>query len=203
MNCSFAGMNFLGHAYLSFNSRDIIIGNMISDFVKGRAQFGFSGNIHTGIKLHRDIDTFTDDHPATKKAKEIFRSHYRLYSGALMDIVYDHYLATDENLFTELTLKEFTNGIYQVLEQRIDELPFYFRQAFTYMKTEDWLFHYRTREGIRKSMAGMVRRSKFLTESHTAFQLFNEHYDFLKDCYQEFFPDVKQYAKERLQQLNA
>jgi acyl carrier protein phosphodiesterase len=30
------------------------------------------------------IDTFTDEHPATKEAKEFFRPHYRLYSGHLL-----------------------------------------------------------------------------------------------------------------------
>jgi hypothetical protein len=29
-------MNYLAHAYLSFNEPDILVGNLISDFVKGK-----------------------------------------------------------------------------------------------------------------------------------------------------------------------
>src|SRR5690349_9308251 len=99
MNCSFAGMNYLGHAYLSFNSPPILVGNMISDFVKGAGKFSFSGNIQKGITLHRQIDDFTDSHPATKEAMKIFRPQYRLYSGPIMDILYDYFLANDPDLF--------------------------------------------------------------------------------------------------------
>ena len=62
-------MNYLAHAYLSFNEPEILVGNMISDFVKGKKRFDFSENIQKGIMLHRNIDTFTDEHEVTKKAK--------------------------------------------------------------------------------------------------------------------------------------
>src|SRR5678816_1567442 len=97
MNCSFAGMNYLGHAYLSFDSRPILVGNMISDFVKGKEQFVFSGKVQQGILLHRQIDQFTDTHPAIRKAMEIFRPYYRLYSAPIMDILLDHFLANDQS----------------------------------------------------------------------------------------------------------
>jgi acyl carrier protein phosphodiesterase len=34
-------MNYLAHAYLSFNDPEILVGNMISDFVKGKKKFDF------------------------------------------------------------------------------------------------------------------------------------------------------------------
>src|SRR3982750_1233909 len=98
-------MNFLAHAYLSFNDPQILAGNMISDFVKGRDKFSFSGKIQQGIALHREIDQFTDVHPATQKAKSIFRPSYRLYSGAIMDVLYDHFLANDASVFDDDSLK--------------------------------------------------------------------------------------------------
>ena len=74
---------------------------MISDFVKGRKKYDYPQEIQHGILLHREIDNFTDTHPATKTAKEIFRPAYRLYAGSFIDVVYDHFLALDENEFTE------------------------------------------------------------------------------------------------------
>ena len=201
MNCSFVGMNYLAHAYLSFNDPEILVGNMISDFIKGRAKLSFSGKILTGINLHRSIDGFTDDHPATRKAMEFFRPAYRLYSGPIMDILYDHFLATDESIFPEPVLKSFTQTTYQRLQDQSAHLPNRFLTVFAWMQMEDWLYHYRTKEGIRKTLAGLVRRASFLSESQTAYNLFNEHYVALRACYEEFFPDVKEYAKDRLEEL--
>ena len=94
-------MNYLAHAYLSFGNSNILVGNMISDYVKGKTQFDYPPEIQAGIKLHRAIDDFTDTHEATKNVKEIFKKDYRLYAGAFADVVYDYFLANDKNEFAD------------------------------------------------------------------------------------------------------
>ncbi len=202
MNCIFIGMNYLAHAYLSYNKPFILVGNMISDFVKGRQKLGYAVNVQKGIELHRAIDSFTDSHPATAKAKEFFRPHYRLYSGPMVDIVYDHFLATDKTIFSDATLLQFTKNVYQTLEEEAVHLPPHFITVLTYMKTENWLYHYRTPEGIQKSLRGLVRRASFINDSTQAYALFLSHYNELKACYKDFFPDVKQMAKQALEKLS-
>lgn len=201
MNCSFAGMNYLGHAYLSFDSPEILVGNMISDFVKGASKFSFSGTIQKGITLHRMIDQFTDDHFATKKAKEIFRPHYRLYSGAIMDVLYDHFIASDISVFTEISLKQFAERTYRQLEENCIHVPQRFRHVFFYMKTENWLYNYKYPQGMKKSLHGLVGRAAYLTESETAYHLFVENYEMLKEQYQLFFKDVKLFANQKFEAL--
>lgn len=196
-------MNYLAHAYLSFNEPSILVGNMISDFVKGSSKLGYPVSIQKGITLHRAIDEFTDSHAATAKAKTFFRPYYRLYSGPITDIVYDHFVATDKNLFTDETLLSFSERVYQTLEEEVVHLPQHFLHVLTYMKIENWLYNYRTKDGIQKSLRGLVRRASFIHDSSKAIEIFNEHYDELKECYEHFFPDVKQMAKQKLGELLA
>jgi acyl carrier protein phosphodiesterase len=136
-------MNFLAHAYLSFHHPQILIGNMISDFVKGKAQYSYPTNVQYGIKLHRAIDAFTDAHEATKTGKEIFRADYRLYSGAILDILYDYFLANDESIFDDQSLMRFTQSVYEILEENTFQLPSGFLIMLPYMKNENWLYHSR------------------------------------------------------------
>lgn len=194
-------MNFLAHAYLSFNHPQVLAGNMISDFVKGKTQYDYPAKIQTGIKLHRSIDAFTDAHWATKKAAEVFRKEYRLYSGPLVDIIYDHYLANDPSVFKGDELKNFSLNVYSALEAQSFYLPQRFLSVLPYMKEQNWLWNYRKKEGIEKSFGGLVRRSAFLSDHLTAFTLFNEHYAFLQECYNHFFKDVKNHAQKELAQL--
>jgi acyl carrier protein phosphodiesterase len=196
-------MNFLAHAYLSFQHPQILVGNMISDFVKGAAKNNYPNDIRQGIMLHREIDSFTDTHAATKKAKEVFRPHYRLYSGPIMDVIYDHFLANDKTLFPGEELRPFVQSVYTVLEENTALLPGRFVQMLFYMRLEDWLYHYKYERGIEKSLAGLIRRAAYVSESRTAFALFLEHYAVLQQCYDDFFPDVKQFAKQRFHELLA
>lgn len=188
-------MNYLAHAYLSFNHEEILIGNLISDFVKGKKKFNYTEGIQKGIVLHRAIDTFTDSHEVTKLAKNIFRPSYRLYSGAFVDVVYDHFLATDPNEFSEKTLEIFSENVYELLDKHINDLPEPFARMFPYMKLHNWLFNYRTNWGTEASFGGLVRRARYITESETAALLFEEHYRTLHECYKAFFPDLKSFAR--------
>lgn len=154
-----------------------------------------------GIALHRAIDLFTDSHMATREAKEVFRPHYRLYAGALVDVVYDHFLANDDNEFTASSLLSFSEATYTILDNYSQWLPERFAGMFHYMKMQNWLYHYRYIEGIRKSFGGLVRRAAYLSESKTAELLLEKHYQLLQECYRHFWVEIKPYAKNFLDQL--
>jgi len=187
-------MNYLAHAYLSFGHPDILAGNMISDFVKGRKKDDYPEPIRKGIRLHRAIDHFTDTHAAVKDAKTVFRKDYRLYSGAFVDIAFDHFLATDPDEFSDGTLKTFAEKTYDQLEPFLPVFPERFARMFPYMKTQDWLYNYQFPEGVEHSFGGLARRAAYITESHTAFLLFEKHHDLLQACYARFFPELKEFA---------
>ena len=113
--CKLIFVNYLAHAYLSFGDAEVLTGNMISDFVKGKKKFNYPERILGGINLHRAIDEFTDDHPVNKAVAKIFRPAYGLYSGALLDVVYDHFLAV-ELAGLPGTFEGYTHAIYRDLE---------------------------------------------------------------------------------------
>jgi len=188
-------MNYLAHAYLSFGDEQVLVGNLISDFVKGKKKFNYPEGIQRGITLHRAIDTYTDAHEVTKLAKDIFRPSYRLYSGAFMDVVYDHFLATDPDQFSEDTLNQFSKNTYEILERHSKFLPDRFAGMFPYMRSQNWLFNYRTIWGTESSFGGLVRRARYLQESQTACSLFEENYQTLQRYYKAFFPQLKSFAQ--------
>ena len=195
-------MNLLAHAYLSFNDVDILAGNMISDFVKGKKKFDYPLGIQKGIQLHRLIDSFTDAHPATARAKVFFRPTYRLYSGAFVDVVYDHFLALDKKQFESSGgLEKFTYRTYDLLDKKEVFFPLHFQHMFPYMKSQNWLYNYRLTEGMRKGFGGVVRRAAYLSESDTAYALFIEHYQEFSNCYDEFFPELKEFTLKSLSNL--
>ncbi len=194
-------MNYLAHAYLSFNNPGILAGNMISDFVKGKKKFDFSGTVQKGIMLHRMIDTFTDEHAAAKEAKKFLKPAVGLYSGAFIDVAYDHFLANDENEFTAASLKSFASGTYAALYAQENILPEKFRLMLPYMSSQDWLYNYKALSGTEKSFAGLARRAAYLQSSNEVFSLFQNHYPQLQECYRVFFPSVKKFAWHHFNEL--
>ncbi len=191
-------MNYLAHAYLSFNHPQVLLGNMISDFVKGKKKFDYPEGIQQGIALHRAIDIFTDDHPVTMKAKEYFRPAYRLYAGAFIDVVYDHFLAKQ---LQSSFLESFSKDVYHVIDQHYTILPEKFQRMFPYMKQENWLFNYQFEWGTEKSFWGLVRRAKYMNNEAAAIEIFHQYYDELQECFEEFFPGLEKFSREKFNSL--
>lgn len=194
-------MNYLAHAYLSFMNEEIMVGNLISDFVKGKKKFDYPELIQKGITLHRQIDTYTDEHAATKEAKQFFKPAVGLYAGAFVDVVYDHFVALDESLWKELHLNDFAEHVYQTLNTHYTILPEKFKQMLPYMKSQNWLYNYHQKWGIEKSFEGVARRAVYLNNSIAVYAAFQQHYSRLQLIAKEFIPDVKRFAALNLQQL--
>jgi acyl carrier protein phosphodiesterase len=217
-------MNYLAHAYLSFEITDITVGNMISDFVKGKQKLDYPVAIQHGITLHRAIDSFTDSHAVTRQAKSFFKGAYGLYAGPLVDVVYDHFLANDPLRFPETGQKEgatgpqapsaangeetggtglkaFAQKTYEQLSARQALMPERFGRLFHYMRAQDWLFNYRYKEGIFNAFAGLARRAAYMGSAEQADLLFEQYYTGLEACYTDFFPTLQDFALRTLQQL--
>lgn len=189
-------MNFLGHAYLSFGHPALLTGNMISDFVKGRAQYDFIPGIQKGIRLHRIIDERTDQDPAFREIRRLFHADFRRYAGAFADVCVDFFLARDETEFpTSDHLLTFSQETYAHLESHRHHLPAVFLPVLEGMKTNNWLFHYRETWGIQKSFHHIGRRARYLDDARPAMPVLERHHQELQALYREFFPRMKSEAR--------
>lgn len=199
-NRSFAAMNYLGHAYLSFGDTDILTGNMIADHVKGRlALADYPEGIRKGIELHRKIDAATDVHPATLRGKLLFREDYGLYSGPILDTLYDHFLASDPKIFSSAAaLQAFTEGTYAQLETNAAWFPARFATYFPFMKEQNWLYGYRALKGMERSLGGLHRRALHMPDPRKAYEIFVTNYYMLNQCYYELIDDIISFVKAEL-----
>jgi acyl carrier protein phosphodiesterase len=193
-------MNYLAHAYLSFGDSLILTGNMIGDHVKGqKALADVPEGIANGVRLHRKIDAFADEHPAVGRAKVWFREPYHLYAGPILDALWDHFLANDPACFTsEEALANFAQVSYAQLADTAEWHPETFASYFPYMREHNWLYNYRTMMGIRRSLGGLERRAKHIPPIEEAYNIFVGRYYQLAQCYYELMDAVKVFVKAEL-----
>ena len=187
-------MNYLAHAYLSFGEPEILAGNIFSDFIKGKKRYLYPKRIQDGITLHRAIDEFTDSHAVTANAKQYYKPVYGLYAAPFIDIVYDHFLANDRSIFANDELSVFASTTYSQLQQFEGLFPPSFGMVFHYMQLHNWLYNYKSTDGIFRSFNGLVRRVAYMNDAQPACELLIKHYDALRECYEAFFPELKAFA---------
>lgn len=183
-------MNFLAHIYLSGDLDDIMIGNFIGDFVKGNNYLKYPEYIGKGIILHRKIDSFTDRHPVTRTCKTYINPKYGKYAGIVVDIFYDHFLATNWKHYSSVSLKDFVIQKYTILSAYDYYFPQDVKAFFPYFLESNWLNAYSTFDGLGTVLQNMSSRTTLPDFSSYAIKILKDNYDFLGKSFYSFFKEI-------------
>lgn len=190
-------MNFLAHIYLSFDDDEITLGNFIADSIRGNKFKHLPERVQKGIKLHRHIDTFTDAHPTVRQSTKRLHENYSHYSGIIVDIFYDHYLAKNWSTYSDVPLDVFVDNFYDLLEDNYPILPVGVQRMMPYMISDNWIFNYSKMEGISRVLTGMNRRTK--NKSHMNFAILDleEHYAAFEKEFTSFFEELTTFSRQK------
>ena len=187
-------MNFLAHIYLSGENDDIKIGNFLGDFVKGRlnklTNTQFSDNIIKGLSLHREIDFFTDNHPIVRKSIDRLQPKYHKFSGIVVDMFYDHILAKNFHQYSLISLEDYANNFYDLLEKRKLEIPQPMERMVNSMVVRNWFVGYKSYAGIEWALTGISKRLSFESGIENAVEELRNDFKLYEAEFQLFFPEI-------------
>ncbi len=189
-------MNFLAHAHLSGNNSNILVGNFMADAVKGNPALKYKDDILKGIILHRHIDTFTDAHPMHKQSRKLIRNHFGKFSGIVVDIYYDHFLAKNWHQYSDEPLHDFTQMVYKELSKRLLIIPNHTKRILPFMISQNWLLNYANFKGLDNVFRGMDRRTKHISGMQNAVEVLKSNYMLLNDDFNTFYPELMQFVNE-------
>ena len=167
-----------------------MIGNFIADHVKGKEILNFSNEVQRGIKMHREIDHFTDHHKLVMKSKERLYPKYHKYASVIVDMFYDHILAKNWSSYSPISLESFARSVYQVLKLNYNTLPERSRLTLDYMSKQDWLSNYAKLSGMEKALRGLSSRAKFNSRMEESVNDLASDYSLYEAEFTPFFEEL-------------
>jgi acyl carrier protein phosphodiesterase len=189
-------MNFLGHLLVSGNDPLVIVGNFMADAVKGRDLSGWSAGLQRGIRMHRMIDSYTDNHPLTLIGRERLRAHCGKYAGVALDLFYDHAIASNWKLLSPETLPVYAERMYALLGSHAQLMPDRTQHMLAYMSRHDWLSSYATVTGISRALAGLSMRVPGGEVLQGAEEVLVAHHEkFVEEC-MHFLPQLRAHLND-------
>ncbi|WP_281299169.1 acyl carrier protein phosphodiesterase [Flavobacterium limnophilum] len=194
-------MNFLAHIYLSGDNDLMKIGNFMADGIHGKNFDTFSLEIQKGIILHRAIDTFTDAHPIFRQSTKRLHANYHHYSGIIVDIFYDHFLAKNWSNYSDERLEDYSERFYQSLRDNYNDLTPKTQKMMPYMIDHNWLLSYQTIEGIENVLVKMDNRMKRDSNMRFSVAELRTYYSDFEQEFNYFFEELKAHSKEKIQTL--
>ena len=188
-------MNFLAHYFLSPEDDQIALGNFIADAVKGKEFEKYNDKIKNGILLHREIDNYTDKHLVFRRSTQILNSKYKKYSGVIIDIYYDHFLAKNWKDYSKTDLVDFVSQAYKILIKNYFILPKKIKRILPFMIAQNWLVGYANLNDLQRVFNGMARRTTFDSGMENAIFDLKNNYTTFENDFREFFPDLIEFCK--------
>ncbi|HWV18695.1 MAG TPA: ACP phosphodiesterase [Rhodocyclaceae bacterium] len=150
-------MNYLAHAYLAGEADSDRLGGLMGDFVKGPLPCGLPADLAAGVALHRRIDSYADTHPAFQRSRTRVSAARRRYAGVMVDMFYDHLLASHWEAYSAQALTQYSHAVYDLLDANASLLPERLGQVRIWMRKDDWLGGYRTLEGTGNALDRIAR----------------------------------------------
>ncbi|MFC5049414.1 ACP phosphodiesterase [Rubritalea spongiae] len=195
-------MNYLAHVALAHNSDASRIGNFLGDFAKGTHESlleKWPTELVQGFIMHRAIDSLTDSHPTFREAKQLIDPNRRRLAGIAIDIIYDHFLSRHWNLFYQQERSLFINQFYQSLEQHPQWWIGEFAHAYPYLKSENWLECYVSKDGIKLTLDRISKRNrKWTLPLAECYQDFERHYSEFEKLFLILYPELIERARNIL-----
>jgi acyl carrier protein phosphodiesterase len=153
--------------------------------------------------LHREIDAFTDAHPVVKQSTKRLHPFHHKYSPVIVDVYYDFLLAKNWTQYAQIPssvkkddLRSFVDNIYNLLTNRILELPEKLQKRLHLMIADDWLMRYTTYEGLHGAFLRIEKAASFPGNFGNAAAHLEQFLDAFDIEFNLFFPDLQRHVKD-------
>jgi len=188
-------MNFLAHLFLSGENTELLLGNFMGDFVNNRQLLDLPEGIQQGVRLHREIDSFTDRHGQVLQGKKRLYERHGKYAPVLIDIFYDYFLANNWERYSAEPFREYVLRTYDLLVEHRPEFPFRLQKLLPNMIADDWLSGYAHYGGLETTfyyLRRRVSRPDLLDGSVESLRLSEDQFDLEFNL---FFPELQAHVR--------
>jgi len=163
-----------------------------------------SSEMLLGVELHRFIDSFTDEHELTKKAKALLRPKAKRTASIALDLLGDYFLHKHwetmrvmQDHSTSLTVEHFINSMITEIDTHRSLLVGKASHMAPYLTSENWLMSYQTLDGIGHAAQGMALRHPAVKDLPLFFkQLDSGDYQIAEQWFLEFYPKLMQACQQ-------
>lgn len=150
-----------------------------------------------GILLHREIDSFTDQHPVVAEARNVISPERRRLGGIIIDIAFDYYLTRHWDKFsTEERRVTISRGYATMAMVSSTGLSRKTQSLISKMSSRDWLNAYGTLEGQTLTFQRVSRVTPAVAGLEGAEQEIVKNDAILDQYFLQFYPDLIKNVEE-------
>jgi acyl carrier protein phosphodiesterase len=183
-------MNFLAHFFLSGDDDELRVGNFLGDYLRNAQVAQLPERMQDGVQLHREIDSYTDQHPQVLQGVRRLYDRHSKYAPVVVDIFYDYLLTFNWERYSQQPIRDFMQEIYQCLQRYHAVMPPPVHQYVPNMIADDWLASYGSHNGLAITFSRLRKRTSKPHLIDGALESLIQDFPLLNEEFNQFFPDI-------------
>ena len=184
-------MNYIAHIHIAQHTDSSLLGNFLGDFVKGSQLSDYSLKIQHGIKLHRKIDIYTDQHVEVLNLKKLFPAELQRTAGIAIDIYFDHLLLSNWSKFSTLPVKQLFTHFYQQLDSTKLQISERFINVRFNLLKHKWLNDYQQERVCLRAMLSIEQRfQRKIVFASSSYELLCENRHIIEKSFLRFYGEL-------------
>lgn len=195
-------MNFLAHFHLAWPDAGLVAGGLEGDYYKGPLRDDLSPGLAAGVRLHREIDAYTDQHPRIAELRTRLPAGLRRFAGIVIDLSFDHYLSIHWARFSKLDLVHFNAGVHAALASQRTALSPGSQRMLARLEEYDILnlYHdWRTVTATAQRIGERLRGENPFADIAQDMEGAREH---VERAFLDFYPQLQTFSQQRIRQLH-
>mgnify|MGYP003652602573 FL=1 len=197
-------MNYIAHIHIAHHTQTSLLGNFLGDFVKGQALNDLPAELATGVRLHRKVDLFTDNHELVVDLRRTFPKELRRVAGIIIDITFDHFLLKQWDELTAKPTDEVLDSFYQQLADFNGIDSAHFSRLSESLLKDRWLSDYHQQQTCLSALQSIERRLKHkIIFAHDAYAFFQLNKASFAATFTAFYPELLIHALHCSQKLSS
>ena len=156
---------------------------------------GLPANLSRGVRLHRRIDAYSNQHPGIRISCNRFPQDLRRLAPIFVDILADHCLARQWHSFHDESIESFTLRTYELIEVEKIWLPDAASRFFGFMRERDLLSGYQHWPVVERALFSITRRLNREEMNESLALVAREKLEEIEDDFSAYFPDMLDHGK--------
>lgn len=182
-------MNYLAHAFLSPDDPMWLMGNLWGDLIRPKDYPLIHQDIIHGVKLHKDIDAYTDKHPSVIAMFDLLRPSQKKYTPVVADVLMDFMLSKNWKNYRQESLEDFAQRHYQLVLDHLHQIPHRLHPRIERMVMNRWLESCHP-EHIHSALAMLSKRASYENNIALVYEAYTVHATEMENLFLQFFEEL-------------
>jgi acyl carrier protein phosphodiesterase len=143
-----------------------------------------------GIKLHRFIDSYTDNHENVRSVNSLLIPYVGKYAPVATDVIFDYYLARNWEIYSHQSLKEFFAQSYKIIQSHIHIAPDKVQLLTAVMIKDNFLDNYTSIKGLDFVFDKLNKRSRYEVNFKNVLAAIEKQNESINKAFNSFYPSI-------------